>query len=629
MNSVVKARVDAWVQQDAANVNKGQATRLHVAATASAIRRAFLRFPIPFEIGAEITNAKLRLRLAGTGWAGGPHTITIERVNQSWKETGPGGVTYNNQPTVTGGTFTLGVTGGTDKQMIEIDITTLMSNVSAGQAYYGLRITVNTTGTKLFYSSEALDVDLQPELDVTWAVIPDAPVDLHPSAGLAFSLAKPIFAWAAENQVQYKLQVDDTNVFTTPDLDTGFVASTATQHDFGPGGYSFPLDVTRYWRIQFINADGKTSDWSDPATVIRRTKATLTITSPSGSTVDDTSPVITHTHTVTTQEAVRYIVEESQTIAGKQVWVPRYDSGMIVTTALSFTLPENGNMNPEANKNEPLLRLKSSDYRLTLRAWDTFERATTPGDFQYVETQKTFQYVINGTPSVPTNVQVIANTTPGPETTLEFQRSVRPDYFAFLVDGKYIDTRVLPTDIEISGGSTTYRYKFWRLKPNVQSSIAVEAVIVSAGKYINSNPVAVNTTPVIRNKWLSAPDYGLRVCLLGDEDPEFSVGENAALLYPEGRRGPVKVSSTIRGYEGSVAGGLSDYLTLTAAQQRDTFEQILAVMNVTELRLHWQDRNIPIIITNIEGPQPYKRMSWYNVAFDFFQIGEYTFTPAA
>jgi hypothetical protein len=616
--STVKTRLDAWANEAIPANNYGDKPRLKVSNTGGSRRWAYIFFTRPFPLGALVVSATLKLRL-GAGWSGGPHVPTLRRISAKWKEAGPGGLNWNNKPAVAGAVITgTGISGGIDKQLVSIDVTSIVSEASAGNVWFGIRIEVDTTGSKDFYSAEAGDVDLRPVLEVTWSEPPDAPTELVPDGGAAVSIAKPVLGWKytdeqGEYQTQFQVQISTVSDFSSTEYDSGWISSTAWQHDLGPTAYVGVSDgATRYWRVRVQDNFGQISVWSAAAQFQRQTKATLTITSPT-TTVDDTSPTVSHTFVGRTQRSLQYIVEEWD---GTK-YVSKYNSGEVTTADTSFMIPED------------IFIKEATNYRITLRAWDTILRVSTPGDASYVQQQVVVTYVrpaTGGPAPVDTLIQIASTPNTSPEVITEFTRLVRPDFFAVRVNGTYVEgaQRLDPADIETTPGGSTYRYTLWGLRPKTAHTIEVEAVSLQTGKYRNSigNPT-LNVTPQPKNKWLLAPTINQKVCIISQSDPVVSIGEDGTTFFPIGGRSPVRITSSVRGYEGSIDGALAEYKGISAATWRDRFEQIKSHREKIPLRVVWEDMNIAVIIEEVSIVP--SRKGWYEVGFDFRQIGDYTF----
>ena len=158
-----QATGDSWIQQDGggASQNNGTSTTLLVKAQAARNRRALVIFDLPqLPTGCSLTQATLLVFMTT---AQGPRTINAFRINSSWTETG---VTWNNQPTVTGSPASSAtVANGTWQSWA---VTSLAQAMMAGTNYgFMLEDSAEDTGnnTQTYQSREGTNV---PELDLTF-----------------------------------------------------------------------------------------------------------------------------------------------------------------------------------------------------------------------------------------------------------------------------------------------------------------------------------------------------------------------------------------------------------------------------------------------------------------------------
>jgi hypothetical protein len=172
---------------------------------------------------------------------------------------------------------------------------------------------------------------------------------------------------------------------------------------------------------------------------------------------------------------------------------------------------------------------------------------------------------------------------------------VQPDYFAVIVDGAVVADRIDPTTIrDVPAGAGHYAYTFWGARPAQSSTYEVAAVVGSAGTYKQSTGNAVaNATAEPWGVWIMRPTTGDAVMLEGTDTPDLAYGDDAATFALVGRRDPVVIWSTIRGYEGSVSGEVFDRASVA------TLDAIIAARDEV-LRVSIGDLNIPVRL----GPSP-------------------------
>lgn len=601
----VKTSVDTHAFQGSPNTNYGPSVRLALNGTGGTDdRRAFLHFP-PVPLGATIVSATLKLYTRGA-WAG-TQTVTAKRITEKWSE---GKLTWNKQPAVSAtNPGSVVVVGAGDGVEVPIDVTALMGDVSAGNPYFGIRLELSADVLRYFHSAEATKASLRPVLEVEWSEPPDPPQSLAPSGGRAVSGTKPVLAWAfghpnVSAQTSSQVQVSTTSDFTSPAYDSGKVANTSPRWDLGATAFSALADGdVRWWRVRVWDEADVASEWSDPVSFARQTKGTLTITSPSGGTVADLSPPVVWTFTGETQESYQVRVEED--VGG--VWTELHDSGRIVGTTLSYGIPEG-------------LLIGGPDYRVEVRVWDTLDRQAIANDPDYVTDTEPFTYVRSGVPAAVTALTADAYPVAhGPGVELEWTRATAPDYFALMVDGVNVPgyERIDPADVLVSG--TSYRMVYWGATPRVAHTYELEAVVISGGVKQHSDGNATDSlTTNSTDIWLVDEDDDLYANLGGQDRADFGVGESGATHYLRGRRDPVVIIDTVRGYEGSISG------LLRGKTVRDALLELYARRKV--LRLVIGDVTIPVRIRNVAPPPtPLSNDRLYTAAFDFVQVGGYTF----
>jgi hypothetical protein len=135
------------------------------------------------------------------------------------------------------------------------------------------------------------------------------------------------------------------------------------------------------------------------------------------------------------------------------------------------------------------------------------------------------------------------------------------------VDGKFVfdDT----DGVDLSTGGTNYAYTYYGAKPGVQHTYEVVAIMLVSGddKPSKSNPT-VNFTSQPWGIWLvdeqESPIVAIR--LDDQEDQDLEMAEESTWFYAIGRQSPILITDTLRGYEGSVSGGIYDRVTHDALE---------------------------------------------------------------
>lgn len=608
---IVPASVDSHVReaQPAANFGSGGLLWLN-GGTGGNDRQAFIHFARPFPLGATILSATLRVYLAAA-WSGS-NTVTARRVTGTWQEAR---VNWNNRP-ATSATHTpsAAVTDGVAGDVVEIDVAAMLQAVSDGGAWRGVRLELTQNVDRSLRSSETANPNLRPTLEIEWSEAPQAPDRLAPSGGRAVSAAKPLLTWRfadrlgdttqASSQVQIS---DDSEDFSSPEYDSTKVANTESEWDLADTAYAgLADDDVRYWRVKVWDGTDLESAWSDPVEFTRKTHGTLTLLSP-GATVDETTPPVTWTFTGRTQEA--WEIELTEIPIGlfpvgsapvRLLYkVPRHPG-----TETSHTLPPN-------------LIKTGGTYRVVLRVWDTLDRQAMAGDADHVAEAEEFTYERDGGPDPVTalTAEVI-----GARVLLTWERSAIPDYFALTVDGEEVLDRIDPTDVlEEAGSPNVFALSYWGAVPRVSSTYEVEAVVQDAPEdpllHSDGNATATAATNPL-GIWLADPDDDTAVMIAGADPASLAIGESGTTHYLVAKPAPVRLTDTLRGYEGEVSG------TLLSGAERDTFLELKA--RLKELRLIVGDLSLPVFLEEVGvAPTPSPGDLSYPVSLRFFQSDEF------
>lgn len=598
--------IDAWVREDKASSNYGGGKGLKVKNTASAKRHTFLRFSRPFPLGAQVTEATLTLTLRKA--FSGTVTVTAKRVTGSWKENR---VTWDTAPAVTGtNSASVAIVDGEAGEQVTIDLAPMLQDVADGGAWHGLRLESNSGTEVEFASSEETADGHHPSLEVEWTEAPDAPTDLAPS-GLVVSEALPRLSWTFQDQAgnteqaSAQIQISTVADFSSTEWDSGKFALTESGYDLASSAYGgIPSGASRYWRVRVWDGSDLASGWSDPAQVTYLTQGTLTLQSPSSS-VEETTPPVSWTLTGRTQEAYRVQIQKD--VGGE--WTTLWDTGKVASAATSVSVPPGYIVSPTAS------------YRAVVRVWDTEDRydsATSPSWVEEVQ-EFTFARSASITPVSDLTASVSAGS---PKVTLEWTYAIQPDGWSIIVDGEEVD-QVDAQDLHVSG--IAYRYDLWSLAPRTSQEVQVAAVRLDGGveKHSTANDTeTVTTRPT--GIWLACREKGLYVPISGKDKAEVAIGSSGATFYPKGSRKPVRVTDSLRGYEGSVSGVMVAIHGMTSQEIRDNYLAIVALNGAAEVRLVMGDLNIPVEIEPGRlMPDPSGGEEMFDVSFAFLQVGEW------
>jgi hypothetical protein len=625
----LRASVDSYTDDDRPKANHGDAEKIILN---SAGKRGWIFHTMPFKKGNNVISGILRLYLRGSGWAGGPHTITASRVNEKWREDT---LTDTNAPTDISGTNTasVAVTGGSEGDAVEIDISLMLEDVAAGSKWFGVMLEVDTSGDKAIHSGETTTRNKVPEIDVIWSNIPDRPTELHPHNHVIDG-GKPTVAWSFQDrkgesvQQAYSLEISvDPDVdpvtgdFLTTTFASGWLTAVETEADLNAIGYSGVADGDRvYWHVKSQDEHGMESDWSNEVWMERHDKGVLTITNPANSgTVVSHTPLITHTFTGT-QVATAYFLYEwdDDTTSWQLIW----HRGKKTTTDLSVEVP------PHLIKEEGAIGSQAFPYRVNVRVWDDQRRAALPGNKPWAHDENHFLFDKDNGNEVDA-IEVVR--TFAPMVRLQFHVGTEPNFFSLLVTRpgqrpKHVAQRIDPDDLVDPAGSTyNYQYDYWGAVPGELATYEMCPVVLSGGelKVIKANETVDNIVS-LAGAWLVRPSTGEAVLLAGRGQRSLKIGEDSTIFNPIHRRDPVMVTESIRGYEGSIGGVLTRYNGVTADQYKNMLERMKGAAGTDEIRLILKNTNIPVLLQEMTI-SPAAIGNKYDVSVNFVQNGEYTF----
>lgn len=587
----LRASVDAYADQDNADRNYGNKGYFRLNATASHINYGYLAFPLNLPDDATVSSATLTLYSKG---AQSSKTTTVYLVTQKWKETV---LTWTNKPSVGATTANSGAVSPAAGGAVTIDVTTLVQAWVSGKANYGMRVSTDSTSDVDYYSSEYGIQALRPTLAITYSRTPDAPVNLRPDGSGAVSVSKPLLAWDSVTPSYVKIELDDDSAFGSKLWDPGFVAQTDRVYD--PSALTALSDgTTYYWRVTIKDENGVTSAVSATGTFQYRSQGTLSISAPSGATVTTTAPTVTWGLVGRTQAFYQVLVDDT---SGNV-----YDSGRLAGAATSLQLPY-GTISDEAET-----------YTIKVRTWDTFDRLANGSNTDYVQTTK----AVTLTTGAGTAPSAAAATTVGGHVRLTWTQTGTPDSFTIKKNGVTVVSDLALADALISG--TSYGYNLWTGTPWLASSgtdtWSVQAE--TAGVLTAKSSTTLAFQPV--GVFLVEEDSGTELRLLGQEDLSAVMGESGATFFPIGRRDPVRIVDSIRGFEGSWSGVVATYASVSAATALgylySLIEYAVAGKSMRLIAGHW---NLPVRVSNFQVVQRSSGEEIYDVSFDFYQVAEF------
>jgi hypothetical protein len=558
---------------------------------------------LPFDPADEVTvlSAVLRYYVKGT-WSANP-TLTAKRITEDWTERD----TWQSRPAVTGTGVTATGSALTDGSERAFDVTTLYQQAADGADWYGLRVEAGGTELRFFHSPGS---DFPPTLDITWTTKPDAPTGLSPSGGRSVSVAKPVFRWDpftdpdSDAMTALQVQIDPAKNGTDPAFDSRTVTATETEFDSAntvttrtaqvtttsastaitaPAGTFAAADVGQaisgtgipagatiaartsdttatlsvaatasgtvtatiesrylglsngnrtYWRPRHKDASGQWSPWGDWAAFRRDNKGTLTINNPAAppnNFVTESTPPLSAVLTGETQTGRRILIVDPA-----DPTVVLHDTEWGKTTATDFTPPKR------------VIAVLGKLYRLIWRVFDSKDREATPGDPAYTEATRDFTFNLDTTVAPVTNLAGQA-LSPRPWYRVTAERATAPDSFNAVVDGKVVESGLLPSELLVSG--TQYGYTFKETSPNRDHDFSLHPVV--NGKTAANNPTVAGRAPLL-GIWIHDPERNLEVYLTDGRSSTWGRGEVGEWLDPLGAAASVYISQALRGAEGRI-----------------------------------------------------------------------------
>lgn len=556
-----------------------------------------VQFGLPTDLrsGATVLSATLRLRQTND-WTT-TQTMTVQRLAANWKVST---VTWNSMPGVTGSAHTVNQAGGSAGDFWDFDVATDVQAVVDGAKNHGWRVVIDSTEYRGI--GGFLHDTYKPRLNLTWAYPPAAPTTLVPSTG-AVSIAAPVLRFDAAGEfVSLQVQVDPAADEATPDYDTGEVATSDPQYDLDDGSYpGLSAGSSTQWRVRIKDDAGLWSDWSDWATFERINQPALSITQPPATISDPTAPIAFTLTGLTAWRVMVSLVSDPDVVL--------HDSGKVQSSSGNYTPPVN------------VFKVDGEDYRVTVRAWDDQDREATPGDPLYVEdytdTTVALSAVVAGADSL-----AVSQTTSAPWVLLEFSRTAAPDGWAIYRDGVLVDSVEDATDWLVSG--TDYEWTDWTAEPSVEHTWRAAPIV---NDEVSSLGPTDTLTPTCDGLWLGDPTNDLSVVIWGNDAGSWAHGEESTVYTPLGASAPVRVTTALRGLEGTVSGVLLDVPQVPDYAVDDVLDALwhIKAHPANTYRLVAGDRNLPVWVYDVNPyPDPTTRpgVRLINVTLGFTQNGE-------
>lgn len=558
--------------------------------TGSGQAYGWIHFPRPFERGATIIRAVLRLRTLETSAAS--RTITVQRFDRlvnfsrvTWASPQPGYLAPGASTTITSGSA----------QTVEIDVTAQMQAVSDGAPWWGWRLSSSSPSPIRFHSAQSRYDWARPTLEIEWADAPDEPSDLTPSSGLAVSLAKPVLRWTYSDfggnteQSHVHVRISSDPAMSAGLWDSGVLPLTDPELDLASTSFPGLTGSRSYWQVRVRDGAGLWSGWSSVASTRYVARPVATITEPAGSTIMDPTPTVRWSF-AGTQEQFRVFVRQ----VGKRD--PSWDSGRRVGAEQLLTVPAG------------FLR-DDVQYEVTVQVWDNVDRVSTPGAADYW--QATRVVVFDEDLATPP-VDGVSATARGrtPFVDVEWTAASTPDFFTIGRDGRLL-AKVTPAEVQIAPG--VYAWTDRTCPPQVEQPYTVRSMV--AGK--RSRPVTTWTLTRPAGVWLLTADT--EVCMTGKDLGSPTLGSRET-VHEAGAR-VVVIEDALRGHEGQWAGQLKTDIEIacgvTAKEWRDRFMQIRR--NRDGARLVMGPINVPVVLSEMVARSGAEEALHYDVSFSYHQ----------
>lgn len=574
----------------------------------SGLRRGFVHIPVTDIRGRTVLSATLTGHVKGTFTA---QSVTLGAVSESWSASR---VTWNRQPGI-GATVSTALGSHTDGQTVDLDATLLLQAVANGTKWHGLRLSTNATGAddSLWASFDAAVPSWT--LTVELSDVPEQPSDLRPSDGAVASGA-PILAWSytdlggdSSEQGGFKVQVDPAADEVTPDFDTGWITSGDPQYDLSSGSFT-PLSshAATQWRVMTKDAAGNQSEWSDWATFSYEPYFTLTMDSPTGGVIGDSTPeILAHITGETLTQWRARVLDAS----GEILWDSGLSDGII-----SVTVPKRDD---DANSNahgHRIIKRDDATYTFQVRAWGDIDRADAVGLPAYVEALTDVIFDDDAGVITPDSFTVAAVAVGDPRTVFTWHRTTAPDAVLLIRDGEIVQ-RLDDDDWDVSAGTYTWTDN-GLATPFVAEHWTVRAVESGVRSLAST---AVTYTSRILGVWLVPDDMDPISLETKASIDQFTSVDRRAIYKPLNRGTDVSIVYGFEGAAGTFTGLVSSRQDQATAVVR---LQTLRTQVLARPRLVW-GVSVPVEVRNLKvlpAADSIEAQAAWNVSFDFIQDGD-------
>lgn len=487
----------------------------------------YMFWATPFGRGISMSLSELFVTTS-VAWA--TVDITVTAVDVPWDANT---LTVSNQPAATGPSVTVNnVTLAVDT-LTSLNITSLMTAVSGGRPWYGIKITADVATSIYGQGTWNLQPEFRtqskaPFVQTSWIVSATQPINLipdTPTTSHRISDASPTLGWdgngvaqvvALEYErpmlevIEHQVQIDNNSDFSSPTYDSGWAVLPLMTRLNLDSLFTAVAGTTYYWRVRARASDGVASNWSTTASFIYKAPPTITLITPAPPDTYDPTPTVTWSFTGAGGEIQQWAgVNIIDVATGQGV----YSSGLSQGTFTSLEVP-------------PGYLWYDRDYRFDLVVFTNGNRVATADQPAYFVRSATVLMAYDGTVAPPDTLVVTPDPNfPWTEVKWTYTDTV-PDMFHVMRDGTIVSSAA--PSFYATGGPAEYRY--FDFAPNRTTHIWQIVAVISG---LGSSDGTPGVSKEVRHNfsWLTQPGM-LGGVMLGNLAVEKEVPGNTTVVEP-------------------------------------------------------------------------------------------------
>lgn len=583
-----RSGTDAWVDSDHPNGNRSSGEKVRLLAGS---RRGFVHIPLTNIRGKTVTNAYLIGRVR-SGFVG--QTVTLLHPMSKWSADT---ITDEGAPdsdmaeaTVLSGTFA-------DGDAVELGFTAYAQAVAAGTTKwrgFEIRTDADTLGESDWYSFDSGEPAW--EAVVEYVEEPEEPTNLRPS-GDNIGLTEPILTFdpwdlggSSSSMAALQVQADPDADEVSPAFDSGWVDTESPELDLSTTPFTALTtgDVLR-WRVRTKDADdteGPWSDWTDATTYAAY--PTLTVDSPTGGTITDSTPNVAAHMTGETLKKwrVRVLTPAFETL---------YDSGLRTGTfALEIPFRDPEWFGTAWLGSDRIIAVDDADYLFDIRGWGDVARAEAAGAPSYVRQLVTVTYDDDAGVTAPDSLTVTQEAGGSPRLVFTWHRSTAADAWQILRDGLVVERLEAEDVVGVSG---TYTWTDPGASRPYSSHVWSVRAVDDGVRSVKSNEVTVAIR--VSGVWLCPePSSGIDPIKLNGvvSLDSFARADRRAIYQPVGSGVDVDVvwaqEGVSGGFEGTVADETGKTRTVLGSSGDVARIRALAADTTQRPRLVWASESV-------------------------------------